>query len=473
MKILFLVPDGVGIRNYLYSNLTKELASKGFEIQLYHKISQAAIKEIENACPNIISNTKELPVLKENFQLRLLRESSAYARLLNFSKVLNNQSIKYFWGKKPKTLKLKVFYIFCKFFGRIISLNYAIIRKAEKRYEKLTKSTSAYKKSIQDLHELKPDYVVNLHQRSPITTPILLAAKDLNVKNSTVIFSWDNVPKGRLICRPQTYFVWSDLMKNQMNLLYKEINPENIFVVGSPQFEFYKREEFKLTKEQFFKEHNLDIYKKTICFSGDDIMSSPYDQIFLNDLCKSLLKFKKENMPQIIFRRCPVDFSPRFDKILDKYKHLITVINPDWRVEKESDKNSFSLVYPSFNDLKLLVNTCLHSDLVINLGSTMAHDFAVYNKPCLYLNYNPKKDKVWSVEKIYKFEHFKSMKDIEAVGWVNKKSDFFPLISKALSNPNSLGKDRKVWLKKIVKHPLENNSKLLANKIIEQCISAS
>ena len=207
MKILFLVPDGVGIRNYLYSSLTKELASKGIEIQLYHKISDAAIHEIENACPNIINNSLKLPHLKENFQLRLLRESSAYARLLNFSKVLKNESIKYFWGKNPKTIKLKVFYIFCKFLGKIISLNYNFIRNVEKRYELLIKSTTAYKEAIKDLEKLKPDYIVNLHQRAPITTPVLLAAKDINIKNSTVIFSWDNVPKGRLICRPQTYFV--------------------------------------------------------------------------------------------------------------------------------------------------------------------------------------------------------------------------------------------------------------------------
>ena len=258
-----------------------------------------------------------------------------------------------------------------------------------------------------------------------------------------------------------------------MSLLYKEINPDSIFVVGSPQFEFYHKEEFKLTKEAFFKEHNLDINKKTICYSGDDIMSSPYDQIFLDDLCNSLSNFNKKEIPQIIFRRCPVDFSSRFDKVLEKHKDIITVINPDWRVEKESDKNAFSLIYPSFNDLKLLVNTCLHSDLVINLGSTMAHDFAVYDKPCLYLNYNPKKDKIWSVEKIYKFEHFQSMKGLDAVGWVNKKEDFYPLIKKAFEKPNLVGKDRKTWIEKIIKHPLEENSKNLAHKIIEKCTSAS
>lgn len=468
MKILFLVPDGVGIRNYLYSNLPKELISKDFEISLYHKISDSALLEIESVYPGITNNNKEIPDLKEKFQLRLLRESSAYARLIYFSKILKNQSVKYFWAKKPKLLKLKLFYFLCKLFGKTLSFNYATIRYAEKRYESLVKNTTAYKKAIVDLEIINPNYVINLHQRSPITTPVLLAAKDLKINNGTVIFSWDNVPKARLICRPKTYFVWSKLMKEQLCLLYKEIKQENVYIVGSPQFEFHKRKEFRIAKELFFKKYNLDINKKTICFSGDDIMTSPYDQVFLSDLSESLQKFSKSERPQIIFRRCPVDFSTRFDNVLNKYNNLITVITPDWRVEKKNDKNTFSLIYPSYNDVTLLVNTCLHSDLVINLGSTMAHDFAVYNKPCLYLNYNPVKYSSWSIEKIYRYEHFKSMSDLDAVGWINSKEDFYEKIKVALNEPNQIGRERTKWLERVIQHPLENNSLNLAKTILRK-----
>ena len=47
MKILILVPDGVGIRNYLYSDLIPELRKNRAKICLYHKVSKAAIQEIE------------------------------------------------------------------------------------------------------------------------------------------------------------------------------------------------------------------------------------------------------------------------------------------------------------------------------------------------------------------------------------------------------------------------------------------
>ncbi|GGG99525.1 hypothetical protein GCM10011416_17310 [Polaribacter pacificus] len=472
MKILFLVPDGVGIRNYLYSDLIPELRSCNAEICLYHKVSKSAIKEIEIVHKIKIEN-KEISDLNETFYLKFLRESTAYARLIYFKDFLKNKTILNFWGKNPTSFKLKAFYFSCKTLGTYLSKNYNLLRRYELKYEEKIKTTKAYQKAKEDLKILQPDFIINLHQRAPITTPVILAAQELRIKNSTVIFSWDNIPKGRLICRPDMYFVWSELMKKQLCLLYKEISPESVYIVGSPQFEFYKKKEFQQSKEAFFRQYKLDTSKKTICFSGDDKLTTPYDQFFLEDLCSSIQEFPKNERPQIIFRRCPVDFSDRYDFVLEKYKNDIVIVNPDWRVETPSQETNFTMIYPAYTDISLLVNTCLHSDVVVNLGSTMAHDFAVFDKPCLYVNYNPKRDENWSVEMLYQFEHFKSMENLDAVGWVNTPSELYPLLKIALSTPDLIAKERKQWLKKIIQHPLEKNSINLATQILEKCTSAS
>ena len=65
------------------------------------------------------------------------------------------------------------------------------------------------------------------------------------------------------------------------------------------------------------------------------------------------------------------------------------------------------------------------------------------------------------------------MKNLDAVGWINSKEDFIPKILEILKNPQETGKDRSQWIQKIVKHPLQENSKNLANKIISICTSAS
>jgi hypothetical protein len=101
----------------------------------------------------------------------------------------------------------------------------------------------------------------------------------------------------------------------------------------------------------------------------------------------------------------------------------------------------------------------------------MVHDFAVYNKPCLYLNYDPVENSSFKVKDVFDFQHFRSMQNLNAVGWINSKEEFQDKIQRAINNPENTGDYRMQWLQKIVKHPLQNNSSTLAKEIITLCTS--
>lgn len=469
MKIVLLVPDGVAVRNYIYSDFIKELHQANFEVILYHQIPAPAILEIQNLKGDIISDYRIIPNFKEGFLARIVRESCSYARLLYNSKKLHNKTILQFWNSKSSSTRRFLLLRISELLGYCISKKYSWILKFEKWYESAVLANPVTKLVEAELTKLNPDYILNLHQRAFNTAPIIAAAKKLNIKNGTVIFSWDNIPKARLVSRYDSYFVWSDLMKSELNKLYSEIQIIDIKVVGTPQFEFYFKDNFQLKKEDFFKIYNLNPNKNTVCFSANDA-SSPYEAKYLEDLCQEISKIEEEVRPQILFRRCPVDLSNRFDAVINKYPDLLFPINPDWRIAS-AEQNTFTEIYPSFLDIGLLVNTVLHSDVVVNLGSTMVHDFAVYNKPCLYLNYDPVENSSFKVKDVFDFQHFRSMQNLNAVGWINSKEEFQDKIQRAINNPENTGDYRMQWLQKIVKHPLQNNSSILAKEIITLCTS--
>lgn len=468
MKILLIVPDGVAVRNYLYSGFIAELEKKGGEVMLYHQISEAAINEVRTIQPNL-NQIRKIPTFIEAPKARLLRESIAYARLLHNKRVLKNESIMAFWNKNQKGWKQKALYRLAELLGYGISKSYKAILKFEAIYEKEIARSKVTALIEEDFSRFCPDIVLNLHQRAPVSAPVIAVAKKRKIKTATVIFSWDNVPKARLISRYDSYFVWSDLMKKELSTLYSEIGKEQIKIVGTPQFEFYFQEKLLKDKVDFFKKYGLNPNKKTICFSAND-ESSLYEQKYLEDLGEELNKIEESERPQILFRKCPVDKSDRFDTVLEKYKSFMFSITPDWRLEN-SEKYSFAAVYPAYNDLRLLVNTVKHSDIVVNFGSTMAHDFAVYQKPCLYLKYNPVLNSRYDVNEVYQFQHFKSMAGLQAVGWINQKSEIISKIQQAIETPNEVGKDRKIWMQRIVKYPLQESSKNIANEIQIACTS--
>ena len=105
MKIVLLVPDGVAVRNYIYSDFIKELKDANFDIILYHQVPDSAINAINEVKKNEISEIVRIPDFKVNFFSRILQESIVYARLLLNSQKLENKSILLFWNRNQKGCK--------------------------------------------------------------------------------------------------------------------------------------------------------------------------------------------------------------------------------------------------------------------------------------------------------------------------------------------------------------------------------
>lgn len=415
-KVLLLFPDGVGIRNYLYSNVFKEFNA---DLILFHNFDSETIKAVEENTS--IKEDIVIPNYKESIKEKFLRELICLARLYyNYSKV-NNSTLLTNWNWNQKSFSKKIFYKLIQILAPYCK-NYSRILKLEKEYQQAIRKNEFYKEIKDILEETKPSVVFCSHQRALKAATIFSAATDLNIPTITVVYSWDNLPKARMALRTDHYMVWSDYMKKELTLYYPEIKPEQIHVTSTPQFEFYDNSENIIDKEVFYKKYNLDPNKKIICFSGDDTKTSPDDPSYLNDVAEEIIKANLQNEYQLLLRRCPVDLSDRFDKVLDQYKDLIKEVSPLWHFTSSKEWN---LVYPSIDDVKLLVSTAFYSDIVVNVGSTMAFDFAMFNKPCVFINYDQENKTVndWSVKTIYNYQHFKSMPDSDAVIWLNSKEE--------------------------------------------------
>ncbi|HAT63269.1 MAG TPA: UDP-glycosyltransferase, partial [Flavobacteriaceae bacterium] len=55
-----------------------------------------------------------------------------------------------------------------------------------------------------------------------------------------------------------------------------------------PQFEFYYDAKNIIQKKEFYNRYHLDENKKLICFSGDDIRTSPYDPEYLDHIASAI-----------------------------------------------------------------------------------------------------------------------------------------------------------------------------------------
>lgn len=448
-KIFILLPDGIGLRNFAFSNFYQLGIDLDFDIHYWNNtpfdLTTLGFKEIK------IKNAKSNPLADSYKNARKHIELNLNSRKEN-DKVYDTYRFPFSYKKIKSAIKSLVAQFLIATHSSEKGLN-----KIREKIKELERDTIYYQDCLETLKAAKPDLVFCTNQRPVLAIAPLLAAQELGIPTATFIFSWDNLPKATMVVETDFYFVWSQHMKNELLHYYPYIKPEQIFITGTPQFESHFDKQKFVNREVFFDQYKLDVKKKYICYSGDDFTTCPDDPQYLSDTADAIREMNTEgNSIGIIFRRCPVDFSNRYDFVLEKNKDIITPIAPLWKKVGEE----WNTILPTKEDLELQINTIEHTEMVVNLGSSMVFDYAAHQKPCAFINYDvPNKiDQNWSVSKIYKYVHFRSMPNKNAVLWLNTSDEIKDKIKLGLEQPKETIDNAQKWFEIINQHPPENVS---------------
>lgn len=454
-KVFVILPDGIGLKNFGFSQFSNFLNDQKIEA-IYWNRTPFDLHQLNLSAVPLFSS---IP-----FRTDLLKRAKIDLELDDFSNKFKNEVYQsYKFPSKPKTLKAYIKNQIVKFFKFYYRSN---LKGIQVSINKSIRNSKSYNLAIAILEKEKPSLVFCTNQRASNAIAPILAAKSLNIPTACFIFSWDNLPKATKVVETDYYFVWSEYMQEELIHYYPEINRSQIKITGTPQFEPH----FSLTDlqiVQFRKKYNIKKDVKYILFSGDDVTTSPKDEYYFESVCQaveSLNKRAEENI-EIIFRRCPVDFSKRYDEIIEKYSSLVTEIKPGWKKQGEA----WNTILPRKEDLMILANTVKASDLVINLGSSMVFDAVCHKKPTAYINFDPIDLDLnkWSVKKIYGFIHFQSMPDKDAVIWLTSKDEMEDKILEGLTNPKPYVQNAQEWFSIINKQPSQEASKRIAEALNE------
>ncbi len=441
-KVFIFLPDGVGLRNFALSKFKRIGEAKNFDI-IYWNNTEFSLKEEFNFSEVIIKNQqihKLTPIysrVRKRVELNVWKKKFNDPVYLTYKFPLNFNGIKNIF----KSLLIKI----------LISYNSSPsgIYRLRKKIQTLERKSLKYNYCKKQLEKHQPDLIFCTNQRATQAISALLAAKDLNIPTVSFIYSWDNLPKAMKVVETDFYFVWSNHMKKELLNYYPYIKEGQVFVTGTPQFEPHYDMSLLQPREEFFKKYKLDQNKRYICFSGDDITTSPLDQYYLEDLANAIRELNLEgNNLGIIYRKCPVDFTDRYDPVLEENNDIIVSLAPKWH----QTGKMWNDVIPTIDDFGLLVNVSHHCELVANVCSSTIFDFVIHNRPCIYFNYEQPQLKkgMRDIGQNYNYVHFRSMPSKDAVIWAYSKADVKNAVVSLLSDNDETIKKTKNWYAIIV-----------------------
>lgn len=461
MKTLgVVITDGVGYRNFILSDFITEAELKFDSVVLFSCLPRNVYDTLDLNCTIV-----ELEEFNEHFFTWFFRKAKEISHLQLHSKgnFGINDNLK---ASKTKAINPRGFATrFIHFWSTIIHSEKWIQRYSH--YQQKSFGSHEITKKYSEL--LREHGISNLfftHQRPPFIAPLIYAASQLQIKTGSFIFSWDNLAsKGRMAGNFDYYLVWSELMKKELLQFYTSVKAETVEVVGTPQFEPYVLDRYASNRETFYIKFNLDVRKKTICFSCGDIATSKNDELYIETICKALVDKKIPDV-NFVVRTSPAEDPIRFKSIVEKYP-FIKWNYPTWIQSRENHQEPWSQRIPTASDITDLRSLLEFADLNINMLSTMSLDFIQFDKPVINTVFGNNQNGLYDDQRFLNYAHIDHLEKSGATRIVKNEQELLEAIHLYYFNPEVDWLKRKKLLELQVSRPVEGTSKRIVDILLK------
>ena len=444
--IVVILPRGEAIRNFVYTDVLEEVAQDA-EISV---LSVVPSEDFRIMLSERYRNVFALNEFSERWLVRELREllDMAHGRWLWSEAAKERWRLRNIEATTPleklkRTSKKLASYPFANRRGL------RVLDRLQRTTSKFRRTTNEYVRLFQ---EIRPTLVFNgSHVHSKVALQAVQAAQSLSIPTAAFIFSWDNLTsQGRIMPLYDNYFVWNAAIRDQLLRIYDTIRPEQVFVTGTPQFDFHYRQEIYWSREEFCARVGADPLRPIVLYSTGMPNHMPGEPAIVRAIAEMLREMSDLGPPQLLVRVYPKDRSSRFDELKRSSPDILfpeVPWEPTWQT-------------PRIEDTPLLTNTLRHAALGINVASTISLELCLFDKPVINVGYNPPGVATSEVDysRYYEFDHYRPLVASEAVVVAKSQNNMPSLIRSALMDPGANSFHRRTLVQKMFGKTLDGKS---------------
>lgn len=256
------------------------------------------------------------------------------------------------------------------------------MRKSREARIRLVKRQTKYTPNIySDLFEkYQPDLLIASTAGWRLDRYILREAAAAGIETCLAVIGWDNPSSYRLPGAPMQWATcWSEIQKQEL-VKGADWEPDRVNVGGIPTYDGYFSKKWRMTKEDYFNLHHLDMNRKLLSFACSFVTFSPnYQDI------EALVKLVSEDQLiepcQLLIRLHPNHFlkGSLYEEEANRVRALI------------SEKPFIHLVEPvalggdlgfySGEDMPEKDSMMAWSDVFLTVYSTMVVETAIHDRP--------------------------------------------------------------------------------------------
>jgi hypothetical protein len=277
----------------------------------------------------------------------------------------------------------------------------------------------------------RPDLVVftrvfgtNLH--------VIKEAKSRGIPVLCLVESWDNfICKGPLSVVPDRMAVWNPGMVTEAHELHG-FPRDRVDVVGVPQFDLYTDKSLFAGRTDFFQSHGLDPSKRLITYAASTEGFIPEELDIFEMVYRAVREQDPEMTLQMMLRLHPITSAALRDEYLRRFSGRPNlVIQSPGRTSVLHDYWD-----PTWSDMVNLASTVHHSDIIINIASTMSIDAAVLNRPVIGIAFRVGTSaKSRYFDDVFQHSHYRKLVETNGIRLVRSVDELTEAIRDYLADP--------------------------------------
>ena len=261
--------------------------------------------------------------------------------------------------------------------------------------------------------------------------PLLRTATRRGVPSIAVDASWDNFTNKILPVRRVTRLtVWNQLMKQQAVELHG-YRPEDVTVTGPPHWDVYFRGGGS-TRDVFFRRIGADPARKLVTLTTTPFELYPHHDHVLRIMIDAMARGRWPQPSQILVRLHPRDDIGRYNAFVGT-PHVI-VEKPFRTTVRAGDGLSVDVTAESQQHL---ADTLRHSDVVVQVASTIAIEAAIVDTPVVNVSFDGEVPAEWtrSARRYLRFTHFVNVIRHTAVKLAETPTQLVDAVAEYLTDP--------------------------------------
>ena len=393
-KILITLCSNYAIRNFIESEAFREL-ERNFE--LVYVVNEYATKKVD----------KKNVYYVENKSFSAKNAKLAYQGCLSMRRFPNRCAtfpVKFrgfYWNNFSKKNRLRTWFLSLPLIYEIYLFIFNFFTWENKNLKKILKIE-------------KPDFCfIPSNYSESFSFDTVHACNQLNIPNMMFMLNWDNIScKGVVPLKPDFMGVWGKQSKSHATAIHK-IDSNDVFEIGSPQFEVYnsppcKKEVEQFKKKNFNQSEEQDIY----IFVGVSRYRNEMAALVALD------KYISDNNilnTLIVYRPHPSKAWLKDEKNFYDFSFKNIVIDPQVAEHYRSFLFNKNYSYKSFTPNSSYYPGLLYSSAgMITSLSTLSLEAMMLGKPILQLTY-PDKDHEYSFDKLKLYSHHDCWDNLEGV----------------------------------------------------------